>query len=109
MGAHVALGCGPRVSSDAVWFHIDPSRSAEAARKLFAVRLRSRRSWSATGSDAYKKLARDLAGLVVLCWCWAHIRRDYIKCAAGHDTLAPWRDQWLQRHWRDLPVEQGAA
>ena len=27
----------------------------------------------------------------------AHIRRDYIKCAAGQDTLEPWRDQWLQR------------
>ena len=84
------------VSSDAVWFHIDPSRSAEAARKLFAgvsgpVFLVCDRF------SAYKKLARDLAGLVVLCWCWAHIRRDYIKCAAGHDTLAPWRDQWLQR------------
>ena len=84
------------MSSDAVWFHIDPSRSAEAARKLFAgvsgpVFLVCDRF------SAYKKLARDLAGLVVLCWCWAHIRRDYIKCAAGRDTLAPWRDQWLQR------------
>ena len=84
------------VSSDAVWFHIDPARSAEAARKLFA---------GVSGVvfvvcdrfSAYKKLARDLAGMVVLCWCWAHCRRDYIKCAAGHDTLAPWRDQWLQR------------
>lgn len=84
------------VSSDAVLFHIDPSRSAEAARKLltglvgpvFVVCDRF---------SAYKKLARDLAGMVVLCWCWAHIRRDYIKCAAGHDTLEPWRDQWLQR------------
>ena len=84
------------VSSDAVWFHIDPSRSAEAARKLFAgvsgpVFLVCDRF------SAYKKLARDLAGLVVLCWCWAHVRRDYIKCAAGHDTLEPWRDQWIRR------------
>ena len=84
------------VSSDAVWFHIDPARSAEAARKLFA---------GVSGPvfvvcdrySAYKKLARDLAGLVVLCWCWAHIRRDYIKCAAGHDALEPWRDQWIRR------------
>ena len=84
------------VSSDAVWFHIDPARSAEAARKLFA---------GVSGPvfvvcdrfSAYKKLARDLAGLVILAFCWAHIRRDYIKCAAGHDTLAPWRDQWLGR------------
>ena len=32
-------GCGTSVSSDAVCFHIDPSRSAEAAYKLFAGAL----------------------------------------------------------------------
>ena len=84
------------VSGDAVWFHIDPARSAEAARKLFAgvsgpVFLVCDRF------SAYKKLARELAGVVVLCWCWAHSRRDYIKCAAGQDELEPWRDQWLGR------------
>lgn len=84
------------VSSDAVWFHIDPARSAEAARKLFAG-LDSPVFVVCDRFSAYKKLARNLAGLVVLCWCWAHIRRDYIKCAAGHDELEPWRDQWLRR------------
>ena len=84
------------VSSDAVVFHIDPSRSAEAARKLFTG-LSGPVFLVCDRFSAYKKLARDLAGMVVLCWCWAHIRRDYIKCAAGQDTLEPWRDQWIRR------------
>ena len=84
------------VSSDTVFFHIDPSRSAEAAGKLFAGLL-APVFLVCDRFSAYKKLARDLAGMVILCICWAHIRRDYIKCAAGHDHLAPWRDQWIVR------------
>ena len=84
------------VSADAVFFHIDPSRSAEAAGKLFAGIL-APVFLVCDRFSTYKKLARDLAGMVILCTCWVHCRRDYIKCAAGHDHLAPWRDQWIVR------------
>ena len=84
------------VSQDAVYFHIDPSRSAEAAAKLFGeaapdtVLVCDRYS-------AYKKLARELAGAVVLQWCWAHLRRDFIEGAAGQVELTPWCQGWLER------------
>ena len=84
------------VSQDAVYFHIDPSRSAAAAAKLFGdaapdtVLVCDRYS-------AYKKLARELAGAVVLQWCWAHMRRDFIDGAAGQVELTPWRQGWLER------------
>ena len=83
------------VSSDAVYFHIDPSRSAEAAYKLFAgtvldtVIVCDRYS-------AYKKLARLLAGLVILAWCWSHMRRDFIDCAAGQERLTQWCQGWVE-------------
>ena len=83
------------VSSDAVYFHIDPSRSAEAAYKLFAgtvldtVIVCDRYS-------AYKKLARLLAGLVILAWCWSHMRRDFIDCAAGQERLTQWCQGWIE-------------
>ena len=60
------------VSSDAVYFHIDPSRSAEAALKLFAGAL----PYTVIVCDrysAYKKLARLLGGLVTLAWCWRYV------------------------------------
>ena len=84
------------VSIDAVSFHIDPSRSAEAAARLFGdaapdtVLVCDRYS-------AYKKLARDLAGMVVLAWCWSHVRRDFIECAAGEAPLTEWCQGWIER------------
>ena len=70
------------VSNDAVYFHIDPSRSAEAAHKLFAEAV----LYTVIVCDrysAYKRLARLLGGRVTLAWCWSHQRRDFIECAAG--------------------------
>ena len=84
------------VSDDAVCFHIDASRSAEAAEKLFAgivlcaVIVCDRYS-------AYKKLARMLGGLVTLAFCWCHVRRDFIDCAAGQDRLEQWCQRWIER------------
>ena len=74
------------VSSDAVCFHIDPSRSAEAAHKLFAEAL----PYTVIVCDrysAYKRLVRLLGGLVILAFCWSHVRRDFIECAAGQVEL----------------------
>lgn len=84
------------VSEDAVYFHIDPSRSAAVANKLFG---------DAGGTlflvcdrhSAYRKMAREAAGKVVLCWCWAHQRRDFLHCAAGHPSLTPWCEGWIER------------
>ncbi len=79
---------------DAVFLHVDPAGGAEAAAKLFAdvdgpVFLVCDRH------SAYRKLARSRPWLV-LSWCWAHLRRDCIKCAAGHRRLEPWRNDWIQ-------------
>ena len=84
------------VSHDAVRFHIDAQRSAEAAEKLlagavlYAVIVCDRYS-------AYKKLARMFGGLVILAWCWSHMRRDFIDCAAGHARLRRWCQGWIER------------
>ena len=84
------------VSDDAVYFHIDPSRSAKAATQLFGGtacilflvcdRLSS-----------YKTMAHELGGAVILCWCWAHQRRDFIHGAAGQAGLAHWCQKWIER------------
>ena len=84
------------VSKDAVYFHIDPSRSAEVAKALFAdtactVFVVCDRY------SAYRALARELAGKVILCWCWAHQRRDFIEGAAGQDALTEWCEGWIER------------
>ena len=84
------------VGDDAVCFHIDPSRSAEAARTLFGG-LRAGTVIVCDRYSAYKRLARLLGGMVVLQFCWAHMRRDFIQCAAGQTDLADWCAAWLGR------------
>ena len=84
------------VSRDAVWFHIDARRSAEAAGKLFA-NIGAGTILVCDAYAAYKKLARSLAGGLILAWCWAHLRRKFIQAAAGHDALEAWEDRWLKR------------
>ena len=84
------------VSKDTVYFLIDPSRSAEVAKTLFGdtdctvLVVCDRYS-------AYRKLARELGGKVILCFCWAHQRRTFIDCAAGHVRLARWCERWIER------------
>ena len=86
------------VSEDAVRMHIDPTRSARAARVLFAklgetlpVILVCDRY------GAYRKLARELAGRFVLSTCWVHARRDFLRAAQRHPELEAWSERWLKR------------
>ena len=84
------------VTEDSACFHIDPSRSAEAALRLFGD-LAPGTVLVCDRYSAYKKLARLLEGLIVLAFCWSHSRRDVIDCAAGQPRLAGWCRAWLER------------
>ena len=84
------------VSDDAVYFHIDPSRSAEVAMKLFGS-VKDIVVLVCDRFSAYKKLARELCGKVILQWCWAHQRRSFIDCAAGRVRLRRWCQRWIER------------
>ena len=47
--------------------------------------------------SAYKKLARELDGAIILSFCWSHQRRTIIDCAAGEERLTPWCESWIGR------------
>ena len=84
------------VSADAVYFLIDPSRSAEVAMKLFGS-VKGIVFLVCDRYAAYGKMARELDGKVILCWCWVHQRRDFIECAAGQAKLTEWCRAWIER------------
>ena len=84
------------VGKDAVYYHIDPSRSAEAAMKLFGS-VKGTVFLVCDRYVAYIKMARELDGKVILCWCWVHQRRDFIECAAGQVKLRQWCEGWIER------------
>ena len=84
------------VGKDAVYYHIDASRSAEAAMKLFGS-VKGTVFLVCDRYVAYVKMARELDGKVILCWCWIHQRRDFIECAAGQVNLRQWGEGWIER------------
>ena len=84
------------VGKDAVYYHVDPSRSAEAAMKLFGS-VKGTVFLVCDRYVAYTRMARELDGKVILCWCWIHQRRDFIECAAGQAKLRQWCEGWIER------------
>ena len=48
--------------------------------------------------SAYKALAGVKAGRLVLAFCWAHVRRDFVRVGKGWPTkLKEWALVWLGR------------
>jgi len=45
--------------------------------------------------SAYKKFARTIG--VLLAFCWAHVRRDYLELARGYPPLQGWAMDWVER------------
>jgi len=84
------------VSSDAIYFTIDPSRSAEVALKLFAGAVPGT-IIVCDRYSAYKRLVRLLGDKAILAYCWSHQRRDFIDAAAGQPRLEQWCQGWIER------------
>src|SRR5262245_37126151 len=45
--------------------------------------------------SAYKSLAKAQAE-IVLAYCWAHVRRDFLNAARSWPELAPWMWKWIE-------------
>ena len=79
-------------SDSVIYFVLDPSRSADVIEKALAgitcgVIICDRYS-------AYKKFARLHPG-VLLAFCWAHQRRDFLELANSHPELSGWAMGWV--------------
>ncbi|WP_204016414.1 IS66 family transposase, partial [Sphaerimonospora thailandensis] len=90
------------IADDTVVFTMDPTRSAVVLERHFGI-SRADGAMSAgrrlvVSSDfytVYQSLAR-MEGVDPL-WCWAHIRRYFIRAGDAHVQLRYWRDQWIER------------
>jgi transposase len=108
------------VAEDTCVFIMDPTRSAavleahlgidRAAGSLEAGR---RLLVSSDFYSVYQSIGR-VEGVDPL-WCWAHIRRYFIRAGDAHLQLRFWRDQWVERiaalyvAHRDLAVAEVAT
>jgi len=80
---------------DTVVYVLDPTRSHVVPEQHFpadaqGVLLVDRYS-------AYKAMAQVKDGQLLLAFCWAHVRRDFVRVGKGWPELTPWALTWLQR------------
>jgi transposase len=90
------------IADDTVVFRMDPTRSATVLETHFGIDRADevlpggrRLILSTDFYTAYQCLAR-IEGVDPL-WCWAHIRRYFIRAGDGDPQLRYWADQWVTR------------
>ena len=80
---------------DSVVYVLDPSRSHDVPQSHFpddaqGVLMVDRYS-------GYKAMQQVKNGFLVLAFCWAHVRRDFVRVGKGFPELKAWALQWLSR------------
>lgn len=90
------------VSADTICFDIDPTRSSSVLEAHLGVDFSAKslppgRSLLVSSDfyTVYQSLA--LVEGVEALYCFAHIRRYFIRAGDAHEALRPWRDAWLLR------------
>jgi transposase len=87
------------LGEDTVVFRLDPSRSHEVPEGHFPAGARV--VLMVDRYSAYKAMAQVKLGNVVLVFCWAHVRRDFVKLGKVWPEHKEWALAWLRRI-RDL-------
>ena len=84
-------------SSSVVYYTLAPSRSGDIPIDYFS-RLDKRLEQVIVVCDrysGYKRLARENA-VILLAFCWAHLRRDFLDAAKSWPDLEAWMLSWVE-------------
>jgi transposase len=80
---------------DSVVYVLDPSRSHEVPESHFPDDVQG--VLMVDRYSAYKAMSQVKAGRLLLAFCWAHVRRDFVRVGKGYPELVPWALAWLRR------------
>jgi len=81
-------------TASAMVFVMAPGRGAQVPMAYFS-RLLVQTILVCDRYSAYKKFARTIG--VLLAFCWAHCRRDFLELARGYPPLQGWAMGWVER------------
>jgi transposase len=70
---------------------LEPTRSADVPRNLLGENARG--IINADRYSAYKALGEGL----LIAFCWAHVRRDFVRVRNGYEDYGEWADAWIER------------
>ena len=80
---------------DTVVYVLDPSRSHDVPQSHFGDAVQG--VLMVDRYIAYKIMRQVKAGNLLLAFCWAHVRRDFVRVGKGYPELTAWALTWLRR------------
>ena len=80
---------------DSVVYVLDPSRSHEVPEGHFPADAQG--VLIVDRYSAYKAMKQVQAGKLILAFCWAHVRRDFVRVGKGYPELKEWALTWLRQ------------
>jgi transposase len=83
------------LGEDTIVYLLDPSRGHEVPESHFGPEASG--VLEVDRYSGYKAMAQVKAGRVMLAFCWAHVRRDFVGVGKSWPALTPWALQWLRR------------
>jgi transposase len=83
------------LGADTVIYLLDSSRSHEVPQSHFGPQASG--VLEVDRYSGYKAMAQVKSGLMVLAFCWADVRRDFVGVGKSWPELTPWTLSWLRR------------
>jgi transposase len=81
------------VAKDSMVFVLDPTRAHDVPERHFGDDAEG--IVNVDRYSAYKAMAQVKAGRLILAFCWAHVRRDFLEVLTGWSDLADWAWSWV--------------
>ncbi len=80
---------------DSIAYVLDPSRSHDVPQSHFSNEAQG--VLSVDRYSGYKAMEQVKRGKLLLAFCWAHVRRDFVRVGKGYPELKSWALLWLGR------------
>lgn len=80
-------------AKESIVFVLDPTRSHDVPEGHFGDTAEG--IASVDRYSAYKAMAQTKSGKIILAFCWAHVRRDFLVVLTGWAELADWAWSWV--------------
>lgn len=80
---------------DTVVYVLDPSRSHDVPESHFPDDVQG--VMMVDRYSGYKAMQQVKEGNLMLAFCWAHVRRDFVRVGKGYPELTAWALEWLGR------------
>ena len=82
------------VAKESIVFVLDPTRSHDVPEGHFGEDGHG--IASVDRYSAYQAMAQVKNGRIILAFCWAHVRRDFLAVLTGWEELADWAWSWVE-------------